>query len=963
MDIVGVTFDGEIEGYVAVKAFKISKWIDPDDLSLDVIFRLTIEHQYRKDGFRKARDLYVYFQKEDLENISVDSNSIKQEREILEKSQSDKSKERKLEERISPLEGYIYPILTKVVMIEDDGERKRIRVSFEDYSITEKTKKRNILLPLRFKKSIISFNNAKPMTQKTPWSYDCLIEPYLVQTLKWNKEEFMPPIESLEIWLQIPKELYGSLSAVNVQPVGHFDQMFLLGKEIAKRFRKVGQPRAQEKTLCMNWSFSDVSVSDPPEEIEVTCGLRQFKVEADFVKRFEENRKDSILILRDILYKCKIQTVDFEYIISGVSNRYLRKVLEIFNTMVFQRNLRPTKENLNLLVPLLEHFRDLVYGREFFNRYDILRALICCEKSVDLFSDQISSKLKRIRQVEDGLDPVYVELMQDFSSLIELTERFSLYDMDEDRSRYMDEVLSMIETLDHKWGRKLTHPDRHILIDILANWKHIVEKEYEEQVFPFRIEAAIKTKNLVFADEIGILISIRSIGRGEVQDVQARLLQTDDYDIITEKSETQAYLVSGGRPFEPELLIKPKDTKKVIVSYEICCKDMLGRTFRKRFEDTIDFIEKEILFQKIQNPYIIGEIVRENKMFYGREELLESIIEYFKGRYQTNPVFLYGQRRTGKTSVLFQLKKKLSDDFVPIFFTSLEIFGKKSFYEDLMEKIKKELGFIDIEIPDIENDPFNGFKNEFYAKLTQRLEGKKIVLMIDEYQRIDELIAEGHYDKSVIDFFKALAEDGEIKFILAGFLQPDELKNKKWVELMRSFVTKYVSFLSREDAIKLICEPVRNLMEYDRGGIEKIISFSGYHPYFVQLICHTMVEHHNRDRVNIIGYNSVTKHLFNYFEKGQNVFWDIIFNQTREVERRTLFFMSHLMEKKKKKSVHRSEIEQNFMEYEKRMGKIEKVLHRLERREIIRKSTEHPDHYEFTIDLYRHWIRWNISQR
>ncbi|KYK36962.1 MAG: hypothetical protein AYK19_07955 [Theionarchaea archaeon DG-70-1] len=196
------------------------------------------------------------------------------------------------------------------------------------------------------------------------------------------------------------------MSSIYVQPESHFEQMFLLGKAIAERFQKAGQPLAQEETLCINWDFHDVSVSSPPKGIEVTCRMKQSKLEADFVKRFEETPEDPISILRDILYMCKIQTLDFNYIVSGVSDRNLKKVLKVFNTIVFQKNLRPMKENLNLLVTLLENFRKFPHGEEFFNRYDIFCALINCKKSEDFFSDETCSRLKQIQELEDTLDPI-----------------------------------------------------------------------------------------------------------------------------------------------------------------------------------------------------------------------------------------------------------------------------------------------------------------------------------------------------------------------------------------------------------------------------------------------------------------------------------------------------------------------------------------------------------------------------
>ncbi|KYK36963.1 MAG: hypothetical protein AYK19_07960 [Theionarchaea archaeon DG-70-1] len=72
MNIVGTTFNGELKEYIAIKAVKISKWIDTIDFSLDVIFRLAIEHKHINSEFKKVKKLYVYFRKEDLENITID---------------------------------------------------------------------------------------------------------------------------------------------------------------------------------------------------------------------------------------------------------------------------------------------------------------------------------------------------------------------------------------------------------------------------------------------------------------------------------------------------------------------------------------------------------------------------------------------------------------------------------------------------------------------------------------------------------------------------------------------------------------------------------------------------------------------------------------------------------------------------------------------------------------------------
>ena len=501
MNIVGLTFDRELKGYVSIKTFKVSKWIDTADFSLAVVLRLAIEHNLENDEFRKLKEFYVYFKEEDLDSITIKEDAIGLGKVKKKGILDNKNRRKELEERISPLGGFIDQIKIENIYLEEKNDKKRIKIVLEDYVVTEESKKRNIKFLFRLGKRSINILNENKYTERNRWYYDCLIEPYLVQTLRWDKREFMPPIGFLEVWLQIPKNLYGSLSAINIQPVSQFEQMFLLGREISERFQKARQPLAQEDTLCINWTFADLSISSPPEEIEVTCGLIQFTEEEGFVRRFGIP-EESILVLREISHTCKVKTLDFNYIISKVHDRNIKRVLEIFNTMVFQKNLRTMKENLDLLLPLLEHFRIFPYGEEFFIRYDIFHNLILCKSSEDFFSVQIFSKLKKIQELEDILDPEYIVLMEDLNDLVELAKK----------SRYREDVLSKINSIDYEWSRRSMYPDRYILIDILSTWKNIVEKEYEERVPQPQFKR--ETKSIVerYLNQAGLRPSITLVG-------------------------------------------------------------------------------------------------------------------------------------------------------------------------------------------------------------------------------------------------------------------------------------------------------------------------------------------------------------------------------------------------------------------------------------------------------------------
>ena len=62
------------------------------------------------------------------------------------------------------------------------------------------------------------------------------------------------------------------------------------------------------------------------------------------------------------------------------------------------------------------------------------------------------------------------------------------------------------------------------------------------------------------------------------------------------------------------------------------------------------------------NPYIAGAPIKGETMFFGRDDIFEAVRSRLVGQHQDNVVVIYGQRRTGKTSVLCQMGRRLNAD-------------------------------------------------------------------------------------------------------------------------------------------------------------------------------------------------------------------------------------------------------------------------------------------------------------
>jgi len=67
------------------------------------------------------------------------------------------------------------------------------------------------------------------------------------------------------------------------------------------------------------------------------------------------------------------------------------------------------------------------------------------------------------------------------------------------------------------------------------------------------------------------------------------------------------------------------------------------------------------------NPYIAGSVVSGAEMFFGRDDVFAFIRRNLIGQHSNHPIVLYGQRRTGKTSALYQLRRHLGPEYWCVF--------------------------------------------------------------------------------------------------------------------------------------------------------------------------------------------------------------------------------------------------------------------------------------------------------
>ena len=380
---------------------------------------------------------------------------------------------------------------------------------------------------------------------------------------------------------------------------------------------------------------------------------------------------------------------------------------------------------------------------------------------------------------------------------------------------------------------------------------------------------------------------------------------------------------------------------------------------------------------EIPNPYIAGLPVEDPKMFMGRGQLIASLVETVGS--SRGSVVVYGQKRAGKSSVLFHLKEALARPHLAVSFSMLDLSGGVTF-ADLLYSIAQESHLKLNELvedegltggpppePDIEQirlAPQLKF-TDYMTRLQKWLKGvpelsdSQLVLLIDEFSVIHKEIRNGNLPEDFMKGWKAMLERGFFRCVLVG--------NDLMPRFIREFPNEFqvarqerVSYLDPIYARQLIEDPIRlpdRTSRYRGNAVDRILELTGCSPYYIQFFCHALVQYMNREdvRAPAIGpadVDTVAKKLIadldktefdNLLTPGDSEVTDIGDDLVIEVLRATRREAGPNMYHESDPRVH---------------SEAERVIEDLARREVLKRLSG--SRYRIQVGLFSEWLqhRW-----
>jgi hypothetical protein len=252
------------------------------------------------------------------------------------------------------------------------------------------------------------------------------------------------------------------------------------------------------------------------------------------------------------------------------------------------------------------------------------------------------------------------------------------------------------------------------------------------------------------------------------------------------------------------------------------------------------------------DPYIVGDVVEEPEKFYGREEALAALLRALEAG---NHVALYGERRIGKTSLLYQLAHRLREMgdtsgaylYLPVFL-NLQMVPEARFFYALMHATagvarryltdygqtpplsladERSAGYDSLDMADDLEKVL-----ESLHKVTDR--PVRIVLLLDEADKMNS------YDPHTQEGLRGLLMTPlgrQVKLVWSGQTMNREwhLETSPWFNLFKHEI--HLVGLEEEAAERLIRQPVKGVFTYDDEAVARILHYSDCRPYTIQRLC------------------------------------------------------------------------------------------------------------------------------
>ena len=504
-----------------------------------------------------------------------------------------------------------------------------------------------------------------------------------------------------------------------------------------------------------------------------------------------------------------------------------------------------------------------------------------------------------------------------FSKLIELFNKLKEYNERSDfdyKSKDLDDAENSRKTLEELIEEHPTNFSYELLLPKLQKLQAKIMNEANKLYSSSKPEISVELsgESSIIENELKVSVPIRFANKKNVQNADnvSINISSENALVLDDLGLTKLTLRGDGNHTEKIFNFKIND--KVLKEQLFSIKIQITYQFKKNMseifeEESIYEIPVELCtndFEPIDNKFEAhknGSEVKDKEMFYGRDEEIENIINQITSQNGKKCLALYGQTRTGKSSLLYHIERRLREkDAKGNIILNIGSIGNDdlkgsditSFFCSLLNALEKELhkkehsellniinsSGIDIDPYKLLEDKDNAqtYFNTIFEKVCDIVKGiddykYNIIIMIDEFTYIYDWIRKNEMTDRFMKFWKAFIQKNDIFAIIIG--QDHMMKFINDVRFTNDFGavdTQKVTYLKEEYAKKLMYEPILYNGEnrYKDGALDRLYELTSGSAYLIMNLCAGLVDYLNEKHSRYI----TKAHIDDYINKNLSLF-------------------------------------------------------------------------------------------
>jgi predicted SprT family Zn-dependent metalloprotease len=239
--------------------------------------------------------------------------------------------------------------------------------------------------------------------------------------------------------------------------------------------------------------------------------------------------------------------------------------------------------------------------------------------------------------------------------------------------------------------------------------------------------------------------------------------------------------------------------------------------------------EKTIVNEDLKNPYIFGPPIRHGDRFFGRQDLINDL----KWKLKDASVTLLGPRRSGKTSVLFQLREACKDDWAVVFIDlhSFSGLSTQNVLHDIIDEVQRAC------LPD-HTPPENPKDLRTLRWLLDKAKVLRLLILLDEMAVLAEHPAVAFQLRALSKWTTPTA-----RVVATGTVADLEKVVDSALEMhgsppMNEFINLELDDISKHDAKELVQKPVLGKYRYQPDALSIILELGAGRPFFLNMLAH-----------------------------------------------------------------------------------------------------------------------------